>query len=1240
MSSAGARRREPIAIVGMAGRFPGAADIEALWRVLVEGRETIRFFAPHELSSEVPAALRLRSDYVPARGVLDGAFDFDADFFRMTPREAELTDPQQRLLLELALHALEDAGIDPRRPPGAIGVFAGKGPAEYVLHNLREHRDLLERFGEFPSKIATEKDYVATRIAYELDLRGPAISINTACSTALLAVSLAMDALRLGRCDVALAGAACVQSPQEKGYLAIEGSHASDDGHVRPFDARATGTVFSSGLGMVVLKRLEDAQRDGDAIRAVLLGIGMNNNGSAPASFMGAGAEGQAGAVRQALEDAGVDAGTLSFVEAHGTATMEGDPIEVAGLSSAFARGRRPAGSCLLGSMKGNIGHLDAAAGIASLIKTVLALERGVVPGTLHFAQANPRIDFANSPFRVTAEATPWPRGEQPRRAGVSAFGIGGTNVHLVLEEAPLRQAPAAGSARPLQLVLLSARSAGALDAGAAALAGSLHASSAAGTPPSLPDVAHTLQVGRMQHALRRFVVAGDVPELLAALEAPSSGHLVTGTAPAAPPRVAFVFPGQGAQYLHMGADLHRCEPEFRRWFDHCSERLARSLGEDPRALLFAKDASAERLAETRFTQPLVFAIEYALARLWQSWGLQPDALVGHSVGQFAAACLAGVFSLDDALHLVALRGRLMQQLPGGSMLAVRLSEAELRATLPDGVSVAAVNGPQSCVASGPSPAIAALDELLAARGVARQRLATSHAFHSAAMTPLLPAFEAEVARVGLSAPSLPLLSTRDGAPLSAALATDPAYWAAHVIEPVRFSDAVATLWRAEQRFVLEVGPGRALTGMCRQQLRVPATQAAVASLTETPPGVSEYRSLLEALGRAWLAGVPIDWQAFAAAETRRRLLLPGYAFQRRRYYLPGVPAANTTTRAALPAGAPAPLALESAATLPAGRVPAPQRQPTVAAAPFPARATPAPAAGARLPGLAASAPPPARTDLADAAPVGSSVPAGMAALPSARPLVEPQLAVAAFGGTAPQPAPLGAAPTGAPAPAQGPLAMASRRLTHQQWLDALRLSLEKASGGSLAHAAPTTSFLELGFDSLFLTQWSRVLRDETGVVVRVRQLIETQNTFEALASYLVAQAQAVAPPVAPVSIEPPVPPAMPAPVAPAGGAASAPRTPAPAALPASELERFTQQLEALQRQLLSLRGAAAAQQSATGAASPQPPSTQPLAPAPASSSTPPVPGARLGRDASGRPAWFVPDPARPGRYLQVERRA
>ena len=995
---------EPIAIIGMAGRFPGAEDVESFWRNLCDGRDTITRFGPDGLD---PAVGPERHDpaYVAARGVIEGVEQFDAAFFGISPKEAELMDPQQRIFLELAWECLERGGHAPGAQDGPVGVFAGMYSTNYFQKHVSAHPDRVEKVGAFQVMLGNDKDYIATRVAHKLDLTGPAISVHTACSTSLVAICQAVRSLRYGDCDMALAGGVAVTCPPRSGYLYQEGAMLSPDGRTRTFDANAQGTVFSDGAAVVLLKRLSDALADGDTVHALIRGTALNNDGAGKASFTAPSSAGQAAVVAMAHEDAGVDPRTIGYVEAHGTATPLGDPIEIEGLTRAFRRGTADTGFCRIGSVKSNVGHLVAAAGATGVIKTALALSERHIPATLHFDAANPTIDFANSPFVVNAEAVEWPAQATPRRAGVSSFGVGGTNAHVVMEEAPEQAAsdPVEGP----QLLVLSARTPAALERAASRLADHLEAERDA----NLADVAWTLAVGRKAFNQRIAIVADDAAGAVARLREAQAA--AARNRPARASDVVFMFPGQGAQYAGMGRALHAAEPAFREAFDACAEVLDPLLGFDLRERVFGDDPDA--LLPTSVTQPATFAIEYALARLWMSLGVQPAAMIGHSVGEFVAATLAGVFSLPEALRLVARRGALMQAQPPGAMLSVRMPLESLLERLPSTLSLAAENAPGTCVVAGAAADVASFQARLEADGVGCRALRTSHAFHSAMMEPVVAPFLAEVAATTRGAPRIPLVSTATGDWLDEATAMSAEYWARHLREPVRFAPALAKLLDRSSRVLLEVGPRATLASLARQH---PATRAqqisSVATLADAPE--HERSALRQAAGELWARGVSIDPAVFDRRRNRRRVRLPTYPFERSRYWVDAAPS-----------------------------IAAPQQPVTVE----------------------------------NAAPENS-----MSNLASSNP----------------SSAALGAAPVGA----------ASNRAA--RLVDELREVIEDVSGFDLADASADESFLEIGLDSLMLTQVAMQLQRSFSAKVTFRQLMNEAGSLGRLAAVLDASMPAEAP--------------------------------------------------------------------------------------------------------------------------------
>lgn len=882
---------DAIAVVGLAGRFPGADNIAELWRNLCAGVESITFFSAEELiAAGVDPKLARAANYIKARGVLGDPALFDAAFFGLNPREAALMDPQHRLFLECAWEALENAGYSTARQPGRVGVFGGQSMNTYLLTNVYPHLTHVASAESLQAAIGNDKDSLTTEVAYRLNLTGPAVTIQSSSSTSLVAIHCASQSLLAYECDLALAGGVSIHFPEKAGYLYHEGGTTSPDGHCRTFDARAAGFVSGHGAGVVVLRRLSDALASGDTIYAVLKGSAVNNDGSAKVSYMAPSLDGQAEVIALAQAVAGVAPDTIRLMEAHGTATLLGDPIEVAALTRAFRHGTLATGFCALGSIKSNIGHLDAAAGVAGFIKAVLALYHKKLPPSLHYERPNPQIDFASSPFYVNTRLADWPAEKTPRRAGVTSLGMGGTNAHCVLQEAP-HQKSGVPSRRRSELLLLSARSDAALDTLSGALAAHLH------TRPEVPlaDVSYTLALGRTRHRQRRMLLAQGTEDAAAALAGHESSRLLSGTAVSSGRPVMFMFSGQGAQYVAMGQHLYETELVFRAELDRCAERLTGLLGRDLRAVLYPPaDGRAEAeaaLQQTALTQPALFAIEYALARQWMSWGITPRAMIGHSLGEYVAACLAGVFTLEDALALVAARGRLMQQQPPGAMLAVPLSEATLMPLLGAELAVASSNGPASSVVAGPIAAIDALAERLAASGCATTRLHTSHAFHSAMMEPILDTFQDVVRRVVRRPPTIPYLSNVTGTWITSAEATSPEYWARHLRQTVRFASGIGELLADADAILLEVGPGQTLATLARQHPIKQAGQLVLSSLRHPRELQLDGDFLLTTLGRLWLAGIEPDWDAFFGMG-RCRVALPTYPFERQRHWV--APKAST----------------------------------------------------------------------------------------------------------------------------------------------------------------------------------------------------------------------------------------------------------------------------------------------------------------------------------------------------------
>ncbi len=871
---------DAIAIIGMAGRFPGARNLDEFWKNLKAGVESISFFSDDEVESTgLDTNLLKDPRLVKAAGVLEDVDLFDAPFFGFSPREAEITDPQQRLFLECAWEALENAGYDPERFHGLIGVYAGTSMNTYLM-NLFSNAELVNAIGPLQLGMANDKDFLSTRVSYKLNLKGPSLTIQTACSTSLVAVHLAAQSLLDGQCDMALAGGVSVTLPQKTGYLYQEGGIHSPDGHCRAFDSKGGGFVKGNGVGVVILRRLEDALDDGDNIYAIIRGSAINNDGSEKVGYTAPSELGQAEVIASALAIAGVAPETISYVEAHGTATPIGDPIEVAALKRVLAANGNGKLPCAIGSVKTNIGHLDAAAGVASLIKTALALNDKSIPPSLNFERPNPQIDFADR-FFVNDKLTEWQA--SPRRAGVSSFGIGGTNAHVVLEEAPV--VDSVPSTKPSHLLVLSAKTESALETATTNLIKYL----AEHGEVNLADVAHTLQAGRKEFAYRRAVTCRNVSEAVSALETLDPRVVITAAHENSDPPVVFMFSGQGTQYPNMGLELYQAEPIFREHFDLCSEMFEPYLGLDLRTVIYPREeqieAASDALKQTYITQPALFTIEYALAKMWMNWGVRPDALIGHSIGEFVAACLAGVFTIKEAVRLVAARGRLMQQMEPGSMLAVPLPEEQLRKLLAgNNLSLAAVNGPSNCVVSGTTEAIDEFEWELSDRVIACRRLETSHAFHSAMMDPIVEPFIEEVRRVTLKIPNIPLISNVTGHWANEEV-TDPSYWGKHLRETVRFSQGASELLRDAHAF-LEIGPGQTLSTLIRRQTGYSTQTVTATSLRHAQEVDSDVAHCQKSLGRLWASGVSVNWKTLYAGEKRGRVALPPYPFERERYWI------------------------------------------------------------------------------------------------------------------------------------------------------------------------------------------------------------------------------------------------------------------------------------------------------------------------------------------------------------------
>ncbi|MGR3937739.1 type I polyketide synthase [Streptomyces sp. BRA346] len=875
---------EAVAVVGLAGRFPNGRTPAEFWAGLRAGRDGLVDLTDEELlTAGVPKSALERPGYVRRAAVLDGYQEFDAEFFGLPPGTAAAMDPQTRLFLESCWHALEDAGHDPARREGAVGVFAAPSFSGYFGYNLLSHHDRGELLGAGTSAALihaltlTDPNFFATRAAHALDLRGPALTVQTACSGSLVAVHLACQSLLCGESDLALAGGMTVKVPHRVGYLHEPGSMMSADGYCRPFDAAASGTVFGSGGGVVVLKRLSDALADGDRIRAVIRGTAVNNDGSLKMGFTAPSVEMQAAVVAEALAVAGAHPHEVGYVEAHGTGTALGDPVEMAALRQALDPDGDRTAPCLIGSVKGNIGHLEAASGVIGLIKTVLALEHRSLPATAHYRAPNPELHLDSSPFAIVGETRAW-TGPGPLLAGVSSLGVGGTNAHVVVAESPVPAAREArrehGSRAATPVLLVSAHTREALRDSCRHLADALSPDS------DLTDVAHTLAEGRRAFPYRTAVAANTTERAAELLRADRTPVRL----PQGPLAPVLLLPGQGAQYPGMGADLYRRGGVFRTQLDRCAELFAAETGLDVRTALFGDDAAA--LRRTDIAQPALFAVEYALARSLEEFGVRPTALGGHSVGELTAACLARVMGLGDAVRLVAARGRLMRSAPAGAMLSVRLAEERIGELLTDtGLEVAAVNEPGACVVAGPTGEVRSFATRLASSGVEVSVLRAAHAFHTAAMDEAAERFGELVRTVPLSAPAVPLVSNVTGDWMTAAEATDPERWARQMRGAVRWSECVRTLLAEPGRVLVETGPGRSLVSAARRSTGWSDGHRAVSAMRHAEQtSLDDGEALSRALGVLWESGVEVDWSAMRHGPVRR-VPLPGYPFRRVRHW-------------------------------------------------------------------------------------------------------------------------------------------------------------------------------------------------------------------------------------------------------------------------------------------------------------------------------------------------------------------
>ncbi|WJG09754.1 non-ribosomal peptide synthetase/type I polyketide synthase [Aliiglaciecola sp. LCG003] len=889
-----------IAVVGMSCRFPGADNVDAFWRNLSNGVESIQRFSQQELIDlgHDPEVVR-QSNFIPAHGAVNHYNTFDARFFGYTPREAGVMDPQQRLFLELAWEALENAGYAPKSMQVPVGIFAGTSTNTYLEANVRKNQQVLAAISDFQANVLNQSDFLATRASYKLGLSGSSFTIQSACSTSLVATHVACQQLISGSCDLALAGGVSITLPRNWGYQYQEGMIYSPDGHCRAFDEKASGTLKGDGGGIVVLKRLADAIEDGDHIEAIILGSASNNDAQAKVGFTAPGLDGQVDVIQTALLMADVEAKSISNIECHGTGTPMGDPIEIAALTKAFGPDVDK-NVCAVGSVKTNIGHLDAGAGVAGLIKTVLALKHKTLPPSLNFSHPNPVINFEQTPFYVNHSCKPWQAGPFPRRGGVSSFGIGGTNAHIILEETPEDLLiPLEADPEASYLLGWSAQSKAALDDYKQLLLEALLSTDC----PSIRNIAFTLNIGRERFSHRRAMICQNTQQAIDILSSPSSPSLVTAQSFGESSSIGFMFPGQGSQYVNMGRGLYQNEPVFAQQVDLCASMLLAHMEVDIRHILYPElggqvDHATDTLTQTAFTQPALFVMGYALAKLWQSKGIQPAVVLGHSIGEYAAACVAGVFSLEDALLLVAKRGAMMQSLPAGDMLSVRLSAAQTRPYLSEALSIAAINSPELCVVSGPANDITAVAESLERQGVTCKLLQTSHGFHSAMMEPMLSEFENLLSTCQLNSPNIEMISTVTGKLVAPEVVTTKQYWLDNIRQPVDFAAAAQTLLAQSGQVFIECGPGNTLSSLLRACADKPAEVSCINSFRHSLEEVGDDVFFNAAHAKLWTYGVELAEPLMPTSG--RRVPLPTYPFQRKLCWVEPQqhsPAANFNTQ-------------------------------------------------------------------------------------------------------------------------------------------------------------------------------------------------------------------------------------------------------------------------------------------------------------------------------------------------------
>ena len=869
-----------IAVIGMAGRFPGADTIGQYWENLKNGVESVSFLSDKELQDAGISPETINNPaYVRSKGgVLANKEYFDASFFRYTPVEAELLSPESRLFHECAWAAMEDAGYAAENYKGLIGLYAGAS-ASFLWEALVELSGMGNEVGKFSASLLSSKGFLCAQTAYKMDLRGPASFIQTACSTSLVAVNTACRALLTGECQMALAGGVFLQVITE-GYMHQEGMVSSRDGHVRTFDHHASGAVSGDGVGIVMLKLLRKAIKDGDHIHAIIKGSYTNNDGDEKVGFTAPGIRGQANVIMSALKMAGVSAESIGYVEAHGTATALGDVTEITALNLAFNTGKRH--YCGIGSVKTNIGHLGEAAGIAGLIKTILAITHKQLPPSLNFSQPNPAIDFGNSPFYVNKELKEWPAGDYPRRAGVSSFGIGGTNAHIILEEAMVQEPSDIG--RKYQLLLLSAKTENALESATANLLQYLKENR--GT--SLADIAYTLQKGRKHFKYRQFVLCENIEEAIGKIEKKYDSRLPAGKVSGDKCTTVFMFPGLGSQYPGMCKELYEHEKLFRQNLDHCFDAISTITGLDLHAVLYPSKTvrtDPEIYSQTDIGQFLIFVIEYSLTKMLMGWGINPDCMIGYSFGEYVAACIAGVFSIEDAIRIVQRRGEIISAMSPGRMLSIPWDRQHVAALLNDSISLAIDNG-ASCIVSGPEAAILSLEGYMKEQKVICVLLESTRGVHSHMMQPAADLFLEYMKTVPLNPPCIPYLSNVTGDFIRPDDAMNPAYWARQMRDTVEFSSGIQRLLTNKTTLYIEIGPGSDISAIVNRMLMEKDMPGkAINIIRPAVSHISDSKYLLFKLGQLWLSGIPMEWGNYYEGERRFRVPLPTYPFERLRYW-------------------------------------------------------------------------------------------------------------------------------------------------------------------------------------------------------------------------------------------------------------------------------------------------------------------------------------------------------------------